>query len=172
MVKQITFLSGPPKAGKSRLRGDLYTALRASGYRGWFITQLSPDCEGQWVNDCHNLGRGAAAEGMARALKNSLKVSGEFFSPKQVETWCRQLQGLVKSFDLVVADLGGLPSKENEAIVRSVAGTNIIPIVLTNQGDGRWEDFWGKLGLNPVVVEYNERLGEILADAMVSSVVK
>jgi len=172
MKKNVTFLSGPPKAGKSRLRGDLYAALRASGYRAWFVTQLSPDCEGQWVNDSHNLGRGAAAEEMAKALKNSLKVSGEFFSPRQVETWCRQLQGLVKSFDLVIADLGGLPSQQNEAIVRSVAGINIVPIVLTNQWDGGWEDFWGKLGLNPVVVEYHEGLGEVLADAMVSSVVK
>ena len=83
-MKKVIFLSGPPKAGKSRLRGDIYRELLNSGHRSWFVQAFSPDCEGQWVNDCHEAGRGAEAESLARQHKNAVKEAGEFFSPRFV----------------------------------------------------------------------------------------
>jgi hypothetical protein len=103
----VVVLSGPPKAGKSRLRGDLYRALLAAERRArgsgqslrWFVQAFSPDSEGQWVNDSHCLGRGQAAEALARRAKGVLKASGAFFSAE----WGGTLKGCGNSE-------GGVPS--------------------------------------------------------------
>ena len=174
----VVVLSGPPKACKSRLRGDMYRALQAAERRAreaglglrWFVQAFSPDSEGQWVNDSRALGRGEAAEGLARRAKLALKGSGAFFSPEWVEKACRQLVRLARWADVLVADLGGLPSSENERIVGAVwpHGPRVLPVVLTQDGeDGGWVAFWWamKPALTPWYVgPYREGLGERLAD--------
>jgi hypothetical protein len=173
----VVVLSGPPKAGKSRLRGDLYRALSVAERRArearrdlrWFVQAFSPDSEGQWVNDSHCLGRGEEAEGLARRAKLALKASGAFFSPEWVEKAARQLEGLCRWADVVVADLGGLPSAENLQILSGVLGRHrAMAVVLTRDGeDGGWVAFWRamKPALTPWYVgPYREGLGERLAD--------
>jgi hypothetical protein len=149
----VIVLTGPPKAGKSRLRGDLYRALLAKG-RGlrWFVQAFSPDCEGQWVNDSHALARGEEAEGLARAAKSALKRSGAFFSPEWVRKAQGQLEGLARWAEVLVVDLGGLPSQQNRDILAPVLGrADLAPVVLTRQGDdGGWSGFWASLGVSPV----------------------
>lgn len=171
----LLVLSGPPKAGKSRLRGELYQALlseegraRLHGLRlRWFVQAFSPDSEGQWVNDAHALGRGSEAEGAARRLKSVLKESGAFFSPQWIDAARRQLEGLCRWADVVVADLGGLPSAENRAIVEAVwpRGPRVMAVVLTRDGDDAgWVAFWRQLGISPWYVgPYREGLAQRFA---------
>ena len=174
----VVVLSGPPKAGKSRLRGDLYRALSVAERRAreagrglrWFVQAFSPDSEGQWVNDSHALGLGEQAEGLARRAKGALKASGAFFSPEWVEKARRQLEGLARWADVLVADLGGLPSSENERIVGAVwpTGPRVLAVVLTRDGeDGGWVAFWR--AVKPALTTwyvgpYREGLAERLVD--------
>jgi hypothetical protein len=160
---RVLVLSGPPKAGKSRLRGALYEALRALEVRArkagaapprWFVQAFSPDSEGQWVADAHALGRGAEAEAQARAIKNALKQSGAFFSREWVEKTRSQLGGLCRWAEVVVADLGGLPSPENREILEGAreAQALLVPVVLVRPDgeDGGWGRFWAGMGLRPL----------------------
>lgn len=174
-MTSLVVLSGPPKAGKSRLRGDLYRTLQAAERRAresgqslrWFVQAFSPDSEGQWVNDSHALGRGEQAEGLARRAKQALKASGAFFSPEWVEKAARQLEGLCRWADVVVADLGGLPSAENRQVLASVLCCHrVVAVVLTRDGeDGGWSAWWRALGVTPWYVgSYREGLAERLAD--------
>ena len=161
-MKRVIFLSGPPKAGKSRLRGDIYRELLKSGHRSWFVQAFSPDCEGQWVNDCHEAGRGTEAEALARHHKNAVKEAGEFFSPRFVSAMQKQLKGLITAFDLVVADLGGIPSAENYAIISIALFTpdvSVEAITLLNGGnDGGWKAFWDDLNVPVIVDTYHDGL--------------
>lgn len=171
MSTVVIVLSGPPKTGKSRLRGALYRALsRLEVKRGrrlrWFVQAFSPDSEGQWVNDAHALGRGDAAENLARSVKKVIRQSGAFFSPDWVKKARRQLEGLCRWADVVVADLGGLPSPENQAIILGLPVSYRV-IILTREGDdGKWVDFWSTPRPTPFYVgPYYEGLAhKILED--------
>lgn len=163
-MKKVVFLSGPPKAGKSRLRGDIYRELLSSGRRSWFVQAFSPDAEGQWVNDCHELGRGAEAESLARHQKNAIKESGEFFSPRFVVMMQHQLRGLIVAFDLVVADLGGIPSAENYAIVSVALFTPDVVVeavtLMRDGDDGGWIKFWEDIAVPNTVDAYHSDLAK------------
>lgn len=167
MATTLAVLSGPPKAGKSRLRGDLYRELsrleaeaRGAGRRlRWFVQAFSPDSEGQWVNDAHSLGRGTEAEGLARRVKQALRESGAFFSSDWVEKARRQVMGLCRWAHLVVADIGGLPSPENEAIIGDLPAVYRVVILTRDGDDGGWGRFWKAVGLTPWYVgPYREGL--------------
>jgi hypothetical protein len=156
----------------------MYRALQAAERRTreaglclrWFVQAFSPDSEGQWVNDSHCLGRGEVAEGLARRAKLALKRSAVFFSPGWVEKAARQLEGICRWADVVVADLGGLPSPENERIVGAVwpHGPRVLPVVLTRDGeDGGWVAFWR--AIKPALTSwyvgpYREGLAERLVE--------
>lgn len=161
-MKCVIFLSGPPKAGKSRLRGDIYRHLLASGRKSWFVQAFSPDMEGQWVNDSHALGKGERAEEIARRQKNKVKQAGEFFSPRFVAAMKQQLSGLLRAFDLVVADLGGFPSPENREIISIALGKEDVSIfaviLLNNEDDGGWREFWEGKGIKTFPKRYSPLL--------------
>lgn len=160
----LLLLSGPPKAGKSRLRGDFFNLLRSGAFAGrWFIEVLSPDSEGAWVNDSWATGRGVQAEAMARALKNAVKASGQFFSPEFVRRKAAQLAGLCRWAELVVGDLGGIPSPENRSIIGAAGADRIVPVVLLGSaGDGGWTPFWESFGLSPITTTYHDGLAQDL----------
>lgn len=174
----IIALSGPPKAGKSRLRGEIYRLLRereaAARQRGekfprWFIEVASPDAEGAWVNDAHTLGIGESAEALARRIKSKIKEVGEFFSPTFVEMKARQLQGLAAFAEVLIIDLGGLPSQENRDLLGGLPRERIHTIVLTREdgSDGGWAAFWQGFGA-PVIYRgpYREDLAQALLEAL------
>ena len=168
----IIILSGPPKAGKSRLRGDIGNLLRQMPWLNIAVLIASPDMEGQWVSDSWRVGeeRGRAAEEMAREYKRTVKESGHFFSPQWVERMTRHIEGLSKWADILVLDLGGLPSEENKQIVAPAlaSGAIIIPIVLLgpNRDDGGWIQFWRDLGYEPDVVTYSENLAQEIINSI------
>jgi hypothetical protein len=167
---KIVILSGPPKAGKSRLRGEIGYFLREDPRLNSFVVVASPDMEGQWVSDSWRMSeeRGAAAEEMAREYKRTVKESGHFFSPEWVEQMARHVEGLSKWADVLVLDLGGLPSEENKQIIAPAlaSGAIIIPIVLLGPdgNDGGWIQFWRELGYEPTVTTYNENLAFNIVD--------
>ena len=173
----IVVLSGPPKAGKSRLRGEIYHLLRerevearkrGKKFPRWFVEITSPDAEGTWVNDAHALGRGEAAEALARRIKAKIKEAGEFFSPAFLEAKRRQLQGLAAFAEVLVLDLGGLPSQENRALLEGLPRERLHAVVLTRwDEDGGWGGFWAGFGA-PVVYRgpYREDLAQALLEAL------
>jgi len=160
----LILLSGPPKAGKSRLRGDFFNLLRSGAFAGrWFIEVLSPDSEGAWVNDSWATGRGPQAEARARAIKNVVKTSGHFFSPEFVRRKAAQLAGLCRWADLVIGDLGGVPSPENRSIIGAAGAARIVPVILLGPaGDGGWAPFWESFGLFPIATTYYDGLAQDL----------
>lgn len=146
----IIFFSGLPKAGKSVTLGAIYDALRGQG-RSFFLERICPDCEGMWTL--------ATEKGTdrARALKNVLKNAGEFFSPAFVEAKQRAIQGLARCFDVVLCDMGGIPSPENAAFVdaASCTGKEVRAVVLHVRGTDPtpWVEWWKERGICPVVHE-------------------
>jgi len=160
----LLLLSGPPKAGKSRLRGDFFNLLRSGAFAGrWFIEVLSPDSEGAWVNDSWATGRGPQAEERARAIKNVVKTSGHFFSPEFVRRKAAQLAGLCRWADLVIGDLGGVPSPENRSIIGAAVTDRVVPVILLGlDGDGGWMQFWESFGLSPITTTYYDGLAQDL----------
>lgn len=173
----VIVLSGPPKAGKSRLRGEIHRLLRerevearkrGEKFPRWFIEVASPDAEGAWVNDAHTLGIGESAEALARRIKSKIKEVGEFFSPTFVEMKARQLQGLAAFAEVLIIDLGGLPSQENRALLEVLPRKRLHAVVLTRWGeDGGWGGFWAGFGA-PVVYRgpYREDLAQALLEAL------
>jgi len=165
--KKIILLAGLPKAGKSLLAGGLYYALQQRGDE-FFLERLSPDGEGVWTWDSGNLE-------LARSIKNRLKKAGEFFSPAFIQFKCQSLKTLAKAFRILVGDLGGVPSPENETLVRAAieaatqAHGKVIPLVLHRKGQdpSSWIQFFAGLGLNPIPVETDwDEEGDLRAQAM------
>src|SRR5690606_35816817 len=123
----------------------------------------SPDSEGAWTNDAWRTGRGLEAEALARRYKTAIKEAGHFFSPAFVMRKRAQLEGLLRWAELVIGDLGGIPSPENAEIIGAAIGHLVIPVVLTRDGqDGGWTEFWRSRGLEPVVASYHEALASEL----------
>lgn len=147
--KKILFLAGLPKAGKSLLAGAMYHTLRQEN-RSFFLERLSPDSEGVWTWD-------SGREELARMLKNELKKAGEFFSPAFVEFKCQSIKGLAQKFDILLLDMGGVPSTENEKFVKTALTTKaeVKAIILYKEGQdySGWEEFFKKLGISPIPVK-------------------
>lgn len=145
----LIFVSGLPKAGKSITVNALQRRMAAAG-RSFFVQRLSPDCEGHWTTESGRMD-------LARSEKNGLKAAGQFFTPAQISFWVNSLVSLSGKFEAVFGDMGGIPSPENEAMVRAVAGKvpSIRAVVMVRRGDSpaAWVDFWRRLRIEPQVVE-------------------
>ncbi|HID05045.1 MAG TPA: hypothetical protein EYP20_04490 [Aigarchaeota archaeon] len=165
--KKIILLAGLPKAGKSLLAGGIYYAL-LQRRANFYLERLSPDGEGIWTWNSGRLD-------LARVYKEELKRQGQFFAPTFVEFKARAIKALVKNFDILVGDLGGLPSKENKAMIRAAkeaaeeTGGRVIPLVLHRKGQNPalWVEFFTSTGLKPIPVktDWNEG-GDLRAQAM------
>jgi len=144
---KILIVAGLPKAGKSLLTGGLYEALRQKK-ASFFVTRLSPDSEGQWTWE-------SGKEELARELKNKIKNAGEFFSPAFVEFKCREIVGLARGFEILVLDLGGIPSEENRRFISTAKSCGEVTVLLlyTEGQDYReWENFLMSNGLQPLLI--------------------
>ena len=148
--RKIIFIAGLPKAGKSLLCGGLYNVLRKEG-RSFFIERLSPDSEGQWTFESGELDR-------AREIKTRLKERGEFFSPAFVEAKVRAIVNMSRVFNLLILDMGGIPSRENAAFVQaalSCPGADIEAWVLVKEGrePQEWLQFFQARKIKTRVIE-------------------
>ena len=151
----MIFFSGLPKAGKSVTLHALFARrlLPAGLGREVFLERVHPDQEGNWTVETPNGGD------LARSIKNSLKARGEFWSQAFVEHACRSVQGLARTFPVVLADMGGIPSPQNREIVGAArsAGAAIEAVILYPVGtDPReWEEFWAEEGVTPILLGSN-----------------
>lgn len=142
MKKIYIILAGPPKAGKSFTSKKIYNSLSKRG-KSFFLQRLNPDSEGMWTSEENMV--------LARNLKNRLKENGNFFNQAQIEFWLKSINNLHKNFDIVVFDLGGMPSKENEILIKEMLKqpVKVISIVLVkrNGEDGGFIEFMNRLGV-------------------------
>lgn len=150
-MSRIVMLAGLPKAGKSLICGAIYHILRQYS-KNFFLERLAPDCEGIWTWDSSNLE-------LARKLKNELKSAGQFFSPAFVRFKCDSIRGLAKRFDLLILDLGGIPSPENELFIKTAKECGELILVLLRRKDSDikqiedWRNFLGKLEVKFIEIE-------------------
>lgn len=145
----VIILTGVPKAGKSLLSGALYYTMQELGF-DFFLERLCPDQEGIWTWDSGNLE-------MARRLKNELKERGLFFTPAFVEFKRQSVKGLLRNFDYVILDVGGIPSKENKRMIEDLSKEDHIVFVLKPAGAKKrdvrnWVSFLKRLGFKRIVV--------------------
>ena len=149
-MNKVIFCSGLPKAGKSVTLHGLFEVLRAAGAR-FFLERVHPDQEGNWTSET------AGGQDMARGIKNGLKAAGTFWSEAFVEHACRSIAGLARTFPLVLADMGGLPSSQNRQIVAAAKATGaaVQAVILYPRGTDptEWQEFWSQEGIDPILLE-------------------
>lgn len=153
---KLVFLTGLPKAGKTVTSYSVKQML-SSLRKTVFLERLSPDCEGDWTIESP-----CGAE-MARLLKSKLKQAGKFWGPEFCQHAIRTAGGLAKNpaFEVVLLDLGGVPSPENrEIICAAMAQGNreIVAVILRScatepSTTEPWERFWNDLGITPAQIE-------------------
>jgi len=150
-------IAGPPKSGKSCLREGLKQAIRRiPGAPYPYIITACPDGEGAWFQETVN-----RDPEEARKLKEAYKASLGGFTPAQVEkfaTWVREC-----NLPLVLVDIGGIPSTENERICAHATHA----ILLAGDTDDEtwsqrlevWREFSRKLGLRIIAEIYSNYRG-------------
>ena len=148
----IIFLCGPPKAGKSTTAYKLYKELISKGYNV-FVERVAPDFEGIWTLESKEYAY------LSKLYKEELKKLGIWFTEKFVEEKIKHLTELAKKF-VVIADLGGIPSPENERIIReSIAKEKYAVLLLSldpkySDMNKAWIEFLEKLKREGTIKEY------------------
>lgn len=114
-------LAGPPKAGKSVVANTLYRTLQERKVK-FFLERLHPDCEGVWTNNTNNH--------LAKKYKQVIKSNNNFFCESFVRYKIMSIRNLSKLFDIVIYDLGGIPSQENRLFIETILDTGLTIAVL------------------------------------------
>lgn len=100
---KVIAVVGTPHSGKSVFLGELYKFLRAIG-ASFFVQRACPDGEGQWSAESD------------QSLVKQIRKKGKF-DQRFVEFQKVAIKSLKSNFDIVLVDLGGLPSDENRQIL-------------------------------------------------------
>ena len=95
---------GTPHSGKTLLTSTLYNLLRQKNVN-FFVQRACPDGEGQWSAEA------------SQTVVQKVRIKGRFDS-EFAETQKKSIQRLKEQFDLVLVDLGGLPSSENRELLK------------------------------------------------------
>lgn len=142
-------LAGPPRSGKSCLREGLKQAIRSiSGAPYPYVITGCPDGEGSWFQETVNQDPQLAAQ-----LKAAYKSK---FTPEFVN---RVSESVTKcSLPLVIIDIGGIPSPENEKICKDA--THIVILTGDQSKVQVWRDFATKLGLTVIAEIYSDYNGQ------------
>jgi CRISPR-associated protein Csx3 len=132
-------LCGPPRSGKSCLRQGLKDAVRRiPGAPYPYVITACPDGEGAWFQETVNL-----APEMAAQLKAAYKAK---FTPEFVKRITDSVKNV--ALPLVLVDIGGIPSAENEQICSSA--THAILLAGDVSRFPEWRAFCEKLGISVV----------------------
>ena len=129
-------LCGPPRSGKSCLRQGLKDAVRAiPGAPYPYVITACPDGEGSWFQETVNSSPETAAQ-----LKAAYKSK---FTPEFVT----RIRDSVKNvaLPLVLVDIGGIPSAENEQICSSA--THAVLLAGDVSRFPEWRAFCEKLSI-------------------------
>lgn len=134
-MKKIV-LAGPPRSGKSCMREGLKQALRAiPGAPYPYVITACPDGEGSWFQETVNHDPEVAA-----ACKAAYKAK---FTPEFVERIADSVRTC--SLELMLVDIGGIPSVENEQICSGA--THMVILAGDPSKMPEWREFAGKVGL-------------------------
>ena len=137
MVKVV--LAGPPRSGKSCLREGLKQALRRIENAPYpYVITACPDGEGSWFQETVNADPERAAE-----LKAAYKAK---FTPAFVQRIADSVRNC--SLPMVLVDIGGIPSVENEAIC--AGATHMVILAGDASKIPAWREFALKVGLTIV----------------------
>lgn len=129
-------LCGPPRSGKSCLREGLKQAIRrVPGAPYPYVITACPDGEGSWFQETVNLDPELAAQHKAAYKSN--------FTPEFVRRVADSVTNC--QLPLTLVDIGGIPSKENEAICASATHAILLAGDLSRLPE--WYEFCGKLGI-------------------------
>lgn len=138
-MKKIV-LAGPPRSGKSCLREGLKQAIRKiPGAPYPYVITAAPDGEGSWFQETVN-----RDPEEARQYKQAYKASLGGFTPEFVQRMADSVKNV--SLPLVLVDIGGYPSVDNEVICAST--THVILLAGDLDRLPEWRAFCGKLGLH------------------------
>ena len=154
-MKKIV-LAGPPRSGKSCLREGLKQALRAIPDAPYpYVITACPDGEGSWFQETVN-----QDPELASACKAAYKAK---FTPEFV----RRISDSVRNctLELVLVDIGGIPSLENHEICASA--THIVILAGNDPKHGtpwqdrlpEWRAFANQLGLTVVAEIFSDYHG-------------
>jgi CRISPR-associated protein Csx3 len=129
-------LCGPPRSGKSCLRQGLKDAVRrVPGAPYPYVITGCPDGEGSWFQETVN-----ADPALAAACKAAYKSR---FTPEFVGRVAESVRRC--ELPLVLVDIGGIPSAENEAICASATHAVLLAGDLARLPE--WHEFCRKVGL-------------------------
>jgi CRISPR-associated protein Csx3 len=147
VMKKIV-LAGPPRSGKSCLREGLKQAIRAiPGAPYPYVITACPDGEGSWFQETVNQNPELAA-----ACKAAYKAK---FTPEFVKRITDSVRDC--PLELTLVDIGGIPSKENEAICASA--THMVILAGDTSKVPEWREFAAKVGLVVVAEIFSDYHG-------------
>lgn len=134
-------LSGPPRSGKSCFREGLKQALRSiPGAPYPYVITACPDGEGAWFQETVN-----ADPALAAACKAAYKAK---FTPEFVQRVADSVANC--PLELVLVDIGGVPSAENRRICATATHALILAGDQTRVPE--WREFWASMEI-PVMAE-------------------
>lgn len=138
-------LAGPPRSGKSCLRAGLKEAIKAIPEAAYpFVITACPDGEGAWFHE-------AAANDPAIAAQCKAAYKS-VFTPAFVERIATSVRQC--SLPLVLIDIGGIPSVENERICADA--THILILSSDPLAFRIWRSFASRVSLQ-VFAEIDSR---------------
>ncbi|HDI51834.1 MAG TPA: hypothetical protein ENF45_04320 [Bacteroidetes bacterium] len=104
VIGKVIGIVGTPHSGKTVFVNQLYNYLRQLGV-SFFVQSACPDGEGRWTASTDH------------EVVKKIRVKGKF-DEVFIEHQKKAIQGLKENFQVVLLDLGGLPSKENEELLK------------------------------------------------------
>ena len=134
MAKVVAFL-GQPGAGKTYTLSRVYDRL-AKFHSSFFVQRGCPDGQGEWTTAC-----GQEGKELARTHKTQ-------FTPAFVNWVVSSTVGLTRSKDLVLLDLGGIPSEENKRIMSE---TGVSDVVFVGEISDSWRELLRGLGIERIL---------------------
>lgn len=146
-MKKIV-LAGPPRSGKSCMREGLKKAIsQIPGASYPYVITACPDGEGAWFQETVN-----HDFELAKECKAAYKAK---FTPEFVERISASVANC--SLELTLVDIGGIPSKENEAICSGA--TDMVILAGDMYKVAEWQDFADKVGLTVVAEIHSDYHG-------------
>lgn len=125
-AKMVIAIGGPPHSGKSVFLAELYRQALAKIGSTVFLQRACPDGEGMWSAEAD------------QDLVKQIRRKGQFDAPT-MNFYFNSIEGLKKTKEIVLVDLGGMKSLENILILAHCSDL----IILSSKKDQL--DKWGLL---------------------------
>jgi CRISPR-associated protein Csx3 len=139
-------LCGPPNTGKTVFRDGLKQTISQlnDAPNDFFVISGCPDGDGSWFSETARNNRKSADK-----LKQAYKAN---FTPKFAQDKAEVLRAIKNS--LLLFDVGGQPSSENETIMAEA--THAVILAKTEADVIEWQKFCQKLNLSVIAIIYSD----------------